>query len=172
MGDDLDDEGPGGKKGGGKKVILILMLLVFLLLGGAAAAYFTGLLQPVLDLLLGPGESAADMTELEEGALEPVGVSFVDLPEMLVNMSAGRRKSFLKIRVSLELAREEDLAYVESLMPRIIDNFQIYLRELRPEDLQGQDGIHNLREELLNRVNLAARPARIRDVLFKEMLVQ
>lgn len=172
MGDDLDDEGQGGRKGGGKKIMLILMLLVLLLSGGAAAAYFTGLLQPVLDLLLGPGETAEDMAALEDAPLDPVGVTFVDLPEMLVNMASGRRASFLKIQVSLELAREEDLAYVESLMPRIIGSFQIYLRELRPEDLQGQDGIHNLREELLNRVNLAARPARIRDVLFKEMLVQ
>ena len=172
MGDDLDDDGEDGKKGGGKKIILILMLLVLLLLGGAAAAYFTGLLQPVLDLLSGSRENAADMADLEDGQLEPVGAGFVDLPEMLVNMSSGRRASFLKIRVSLELAREDDLTYVESLMPRIIHNFQIYLRELRPEDLQGQNGIHNLREELLNRVNLASRPVRIRDVLFKEMLVQ
>ena len=32
--------------------------------------------------------------------------------------------------------------------------------------------LYRLREELLRRVNLAARPARVKDVLFKEMLVQ
>jgi flagellar protein FliL len=57
-------------------------------------------------------------------------------------------------------------------MPRIIDNFQVYLRELRVEDLRGSGGIYRLREELLTRVNAATAPAKVVDVLFKEMLVQ
>ena len=57
-------------------------------------------------------------------------------------------------------------------MPRVIDNFQTYLRELRIDDLKGSAGMYRLREELLVRVNAAAAPAKITDVLFKEMLVQ
>ena len=57
-------------------------------------------------------------------------------------------------------------------MPRIIDNFQVYLRELRVEDLQGSAGMLRLREELMMRVNNAVKPAKVNDVLFKEMLVQ
>ena len=57
-------------------------------------------------------------------------------------------------------------------MPRIVDNFQVYLRELRLEDLRGSAGLYRLREELLSRVNIAAQPAQVNDVLFKEMLVQ
>ena len=40
------------------------------------------------------------------------------------------------------------------------------------EDLRGSAGIYRLREELLARVNTAVRPVQVRDVLFKEMLVQ
>jgi flagellar FliL protein len=58
------------------------------------------------------------------------------------------------------------------VLPRIVDNFQVYLRELRLEDLQGAAGMYRLREELLNRVNAAVRPAQVKDVLFKEMIVQ
>jgi flagellar protein FliL len=58
------------------------------------------------------------------------------------------------------------------VLPRIIDNFQVYLRELRVEDLKGSGGMYRLREELLLRVNAAVAPAKINDVLFKEMLVQ
>ena len=61
---------------------------------------------------------------------------------------------------------------IAAMMPRIIDNFQIYLRELRVEDLRGSDGIYRLREELLARVNAAVAPVKVTDVLFKEMLVQ
>jgi len=57
-------------------------------------------------------------------------------------------------------------------MPRIIDNFQVYLRELRLEDLRGSAGMYRLREELLTRVVAAAQPVRVKDVLFKEMLIQ
>ena len=51
-------------------------------------------------------------------------------------------------------------------------NFQVYLRELRVEDLSGSAGVYRLKEELLARVNAAVEPINVTDVLFKEMLVQ
>lgn len=98
---------------------------------------------------------------------------FHDLPEMLVNLqSQGRKQSFLKIRVALELENDLDKPRIDQVMPRIVDAFQVYLRELRVEDLQGAAGMHLLREELLTRVNAAAKPTKVNDVLFREMLVQ
>ena len=61
---------------------------------------------------------------------------------------------------------------LDKIMPKIIDNFQTYLRELRIDDLKGSAGIYRLREELLMRVNAGAAPIKIKDVLFKEMLIQ
>ena len=58
------------------------------------------------------------------------------------------------------------------VMPRVVDGFQVYLRELRPEDFQGSAGMFLLRQELLRRVNLAARPVKVTDVLFREVIVQ
>jgi flagellar protein FliL len=98
---------------------------------------------------------------------------FLDLPDLLVNLnSTGRKASFLKISISLDLEDQADTARIQAVMPRIIDNFQVYLRELRVEDLRGSGGIYRLREELLARVNTAAAPVKVKDVLFKEMLVQ
>ena len=57
-------------------------------------------------------------------------------------------------------------------MPSITDSFQVYLRELRLEDLKGSAGLMRLKEELLVRLNIAAGTTQINDVLFKEMLVQ
>ncbi|MDY0241246.1 MAG: flagellar basal body-associated FliL family protein, partial [Rhodospirillaceae bacterium] len=84
----------------------------------------------------------------------------------------GRKQNFLKIRVSLELKNALDVSRIEQVIPRIIDNFQVYLRELRIEDLQGSAGMLRLREELLARVNAAVAPATVNDILFKEILVQ
>ncbi len=169
-GEDGDEEEGGEspkKQGGNKKLILFVALALFLVVGGAAAAYFTGLLEPLVAMLGGADETAAEETT------GPVEAVFFDLPEILVNLNTGRRKStFLKIRVSLELENAEDVARIEAVMPRIIDNFQVYLRELRVEDLKGSAGMYRLREELLTRVTLAAAPSKVSDVLFKEMLVQ
>ena len=57
-------------------------------------------------------------------------------------------------------------------MPRILDLFQTYLRDMRPEDLRGSAGTYRLREELIARGTIAVAPAHITDVLFTEMLVQ
>lgn len=169
-----DDEGEGegapAKKGGAKKLILFIVLPLVLVIGIAAGLYFTGLADPILGTVTGKEPGAA------KGEDKPASVQaavFYDLPDMLVNLNAtGRRQAFLKIRVSLELEKATDIPRIEQVMPRIVDNFQVYLRELRLEDLQGAAGVYRLREELLSRVNTAVRPAKVNDVLFKEMLVQ
>lgn len=166
-----DEEGEGGgPKPGRKRLFIVIAAVLVVLLGGVAAAYFTGLLEPVIEML-GGGESAE--TAEERKKLVSSDAVFYDLPEMLVNINTGGRKPvYLKIRVSLELENGNDIARVESMMPRIVDNFQVYLRELRIEDLKGSAGMYRLREELLKRVNVAVSPAQVNDVLFKEMLVQ
>ena len=166
--DDLDEEEgeSGGSSSGGKKKLLIIVGAVLLLLiGGGAAAYFTGLLDP----LLGESEETVDGRE----AVADGAAVFFDLDEMVVNLNtSGRRQSVLKIKVALELASQADLAKVQAVLPRVIDNFQTYLRELRVDDLSGSAGLYRLREELLTRVNVAVQPAKVNAILFKEMLIQ
>ena len=163
--DEFDDEG-GPRKSKKKKLIIIALPLLLIILGGGAFA--TGM----LDSLLGGGDELAEANAEAQAEPEAAAV-YYELPQMLVNLnSPGRRSNFLKIIVSLELTDAQDIEKLESSMPRIVDNFQVYLRELRVEDLRGSAGIYRLREELLFRVNAAVRPARVTDVLFKEMLVQ
>ncbi len=171
-GDEAEGEGEGGpaKKSGAKKLILFIVLPLVLVMGIAAGLYFSGVADPILGMVTGKEPGAA------KGEDKPASLQaavFYDLPDMLVNLNAtGRRQAFLKIRVSLELEKATDIPRIEQVMPRIVDKFQVYLRELRLEDLQGAAGVYRLREELLSRVNTAVRPAKVNDVLFKEMLVQ
>ena len=156
------------KRGGlnGKKLVLFIILPILLLVGGGLGAYFAGLLDP----LMGPMEPEAEQVEVEPVDTRAV---FFDLPQMLVNLNTGGRKNkYLKISISLELTKETDRPELTNLLPRVVDNFQVYLRELRVEDLRGSAGVQRLREELLMRVNAAVHPIEVRDVLFKEMLVQ
>lgn len=162
-------------KGGlsGKVLILLGLLPNLVLVGGVAGAYFAGLLDPLLkpEAVAGTQQAA----KVEEAPPELVGTDsvFYKLPDLLVNLNVGERKTaYLKLSVSLELPDGTHVEHLDRVRPRIIDSFQVYLRELRVEDLTGSAGIQRLREELLYRVNAAARPAVVRDVLFKEMLIQ
>ena len=96
-----------------------------------------------------------------------------DLPDIVANLNAGpRRTAFIKLKAKLELSRPEDQAAVQAAMPRVLDLFQTYLREMRPEELRGTAGTYRLREELVARTNIAANPAHVLNVLFTELLVQ
>ncbi len=163
--EDAEGDGDESKSGGKKKLLIIVGLALFIVIGGAAAAYFTGLLQPLINMVVGGNEEGVPAEE------KPA--VFYELPEMLVNINTeGRKSTFLKIKVALELEDEADIPKIEAVMPRVIDGFQVYLRELRIEDLKGSAGMYRLREELLTRVSAAVAPVKVKDVLFKEMLVQ
>jgi flagellar protein FliL len=100
---------------------------------------------------------------------------FLDLPDVLVNLSnsgGGDRTQYLKVKVVLELSDQALSAQLQALMPRIMDTFQTYLRELRPTDLDGSAGLYRLKEELTRRVNAEIAPNHINAVLFKEIVVQ
>jgi flagellar FliL protein len=144
--------------------------LLLLIGAGAGGALMLGMLggdEP-------PPEQAADGNVPPPEAPQPSAQAiFFEVPDLIVNLNtSGRKTAFLKIKIALEVSNPADVDVVNENLPRIVDNFQVYLRELRVDDLQGSAGMYRLREELLRRVNLAVRPARVKDVLFKEMLVQ
>jgi flagellar FliL protein len=148
-----------------KKMLMIgVPALVVLLGGGGAGAYF---------FMGGSHDEKAAGEHAEEVPLTPPKVAFSDMQDILVNIQSNDgTPAYLKLGVSLELDDEEQKAALEPLMPRITDQFQAYLRELRLDDLKGSAGVLRLKEELLRRVNVAAAPYKVRDVLLKEMIVQ
>lgn len=162
------------KKLSGKKIVLLIVLPILLLVGGATAAYMLG----ALDGLLGKkheGEGEHVEEEHKEPDLPPYNGPpiYADIPDMLVNLNTGeRRATLLKLGISVELSRPEEKAAVDLALPRITDAFQVYLRELKVDDLRGSAGMYRLREELQLRVNTAVAPIRVKDVLIKEFLVQ
>ncbi len=167
----LDGADPGAAPKRGKRKLLLVAVPVVLLAGGAGA-WFSG----VLPRLVGHGEAAAEhgaaASHGEKAAETPKAPTFLDLPDIVANLNAGRRAAFIKLKAKFELSKPEDAAAIQAAMPRIIDLFQSYLREMRPEELRGTAGTYRLREELIARTNIAAHPARVLNVLFTELLVQ
>lgn len=141
------------------KVLIIAGAALLVLVGGGGGAYFAFFKSP------------AEAKVVPE---KPKPLAFVDLPEVLVNLSSAGsdRAQYLKAKIVLELADQSMVAQIQPVMPRVMDSFQTYLRELRPSDLDGSAGLYRMKEELTRRVNVAIAPGKINAVLFKEIIVQ
>lgn len=152
----------GGEVAPAKKKLPVMLIAMIaaaaVLLGGGAAAYFLFFSAPKTD----------------ETHLAAVPETFIfNLPTMTVNLRGdGEREQFMKLTVALEVANEEVMTEIQPRMAKVVDAFQVYLRELRKSDLEGSAGIYRLKEELRRRVNIAIFPAQVDSILFKEILVQ
>lgn len=175
-GEDYDEEGEEGNK----NLLLIIGGVFVLLIGVAAGLYFTGMLDGVLGKGGDHAESAehADAGDHGGGGKDGDGhggkaANFLEIPTILVNLSSNDgTPRYLRLTVQLELHSSADYGAVEAVIPRVVDQFQTYLRELRVKDLRGSAGIYRLQMELLWRVNQAAAPVKVKDVLFQEILIQ
>jgi flagellar FliL protein len=165
-----ENEGEGGapaegaeaapaKKGKLKLIIAVAGFLV--IVGGGAGAW----------MFLKKGHGEEKHAEAPPAAKPP---SFVEVPEMLVNLVGlpGERVQYLKVRIVLEVKEDKLVEAIKPSMPRVTDIFQTYMRELRAGDLNGSAGLFRLREELTRRVNLAVAPNQVNAVLFKEIVIQ
>jgi flagellar protein FliL len=151
---------------GNKKLLIVAAAGLVLLLGGGGAGlyFFVFAAAPKAETKVAGGETIP---------ITPPQVAFFDVPDIIVNIqSADGNPAYLKLSTALELASADEKAGITALMPRIVDQFQGYLRELRIDDLKGSAGVLRLKEELLRRINMAAAPYHVRDVLLKEMIVQ
>lgn len=162
---EIETEAP-AKKGIPKLFIIIGAAVVVLLLAGGGLFFFLS--------SSGGGEAAADGHGGDAAAVETHDTFIFNLPPMMVNLNSDgeANPSFMKLTIALEVADEHVMTEIQPRLAKVIDAFQVYMRELRKSDLEGSAGIYRLKEELLRRVNLAIYPAHVESVLFKEILVQ
>ena len=145
-GDGEDGDGDGEKKKKlSKKLIIILAAAAVILVGGLVAMFVLGVFSssPEDEHATSAEQAEHDATEGGDGegehkdATPDIGVVFHDLPDFLVNLNTdGKRTKFLKVTVTLEINDAQSLEIVKAHEPRIVDNFQIYLREttsIRPK---------------------------------------
>jgi flagellar FliL protein len=140
-----------------------------LIIGGAAVLLIIALGGGYMML----GGSADGHVVAEEAGPEVAPAFFINLPDITVNLSTvDARASFVRLSVSLQVPEERMIAEIQPQLPRVLDAFQVYLRELRMSDLQGSAGLFRLKEELQRRINIAVYPAHVDEVLFRSLVVQ
>jgi len=159
--ENLPAEPAKGAKPRRRKLLLLAIPAASLVLLGTGL-WFSGVLPPLL--------GSAQTGSKQSAQAAPV---YVDIPEIITNLGgAGRRPSFVKFQAKVELAGAQDAAAVKERMPRLVDMFQTYMREVRPEELRDSAGTYRLREELIARADIALAPVQVSDILFAELLVQ
>jgi flagellar FliL protein len=150
------------KKSGRGKLILIAAPVLLILAG--AGLWFSG----VLPRLLGMSHTAKQAAE----APKPVPPRYVDIPEMIDNLSDPFRPHYVKLDARVVVPKPDDVAPVVAAMPRLQDLLTTYLRDMKIEELHNTADTDRLRAELVVRANAAVAPAKISDILFTELLAQ
>ena len=167
MSEPVKDEAPDGEipqtaaSGKKKKGKLIAIAAAGLLVvGGGGAAAWTML-----------GSSGGDGEHSE--AVEPKAGTYVEVPPMTVNLRSNDGKPrFLKLRFILVAQDPANEEVINEKLPLILDGFQPFLRELRPEDLAGSAAVFRLKEEMLSRASRVAGRGIVTDVLIQDLIQQ
>jgi flagellar FliL protein len=149
-----------------KKMLMIAVPALVVVLAGVGTGTYFFVIKP-------HGDDKNKIAKADEIPLTPPQVAFSDVPDILVNIQSNDgTPAYLKLSLSLEMDNDLAKAGMTVLMPRMVDQFQAYLRELRLDDLKGSEGVLRLKDELLRRAGIAAAPYKVRDVLLKQMIVQ
>ena len=148
-------------KKSGLKGILIGVVLAALLGGGGFYAVWSG-------LILAPKEE----TEKVETAVVPglPDIAFVPIAPILVSLGPGSNAKHLRFQAQLEVEK----AYVNdvtTLLPRVVDVLNSYLRAIEPEELEEAGALLMLRSQMLRRAQIVVGDGRIRDLLIMEFVL-
>lgn len=139
---------------------------------------------PVVMVAIGSGlwltwvEQRAAVAALEyRRSVSGEKVAYFTLPEFLVDLSPdlNGRTAYLKMNASIALrgaVSVERAATIDEAQPALIERLTFFLRELRPEDFDGSEGMARVKREMLRRVNLVIAPESADEVVIEELVIQ
>ena len=152
------DEEPAKK--GSKLPLIIGVVLALALGGGGFFAGFSGMLS----------SKSADSHEPPTVVDDLPDIAFVEIQPVLIALAREAENRHLRFRGHLEVnARHEE--EVMSLMPRILDVLNSYLRAVEVRQLEDPAALLRLRAQMLRRVQIVTGEGRVRDLLISEFVL-
>lgn len=164
-----------GKK---QKVMAAAAAVLVLAGGGGAAAFLMGgsKEEATSNRVVGADESAGeegDAVEEGEGGDKKEGLPLIDVPPLLVNLrTPNGEPRYLKLRFMIEVMSGAKADQVQRRMPAIIDSYQPFLRELRPEDIAGSAAVYRIKEEMMVRTVAVVGKGIVKDILIQDLVQQ
>lgn len=148
---------PEARKKKSKLPILLGGVLAVVLGAGGFFAAYTGLVG-------GGGESHA------APAPESAGIAFVPIAPLVIPLGPQANARHLRFSGSLEVAKGGE-AEVQTLMPRILDVLNGYLRAVEIGDFTDSAALARLRAQMLRRIQIVTGEGRVRDLLITEFVL-
>lgn len=170
---EVPEGAPGGAAAAAKKkrgrLIAIAVVVVGMLAGAGGVWWYmqggAGHAKPDAQ-----AEAPAAGHEGGEGA-DP-SAAYIEVPPMIVNLrGGGAQAKFIKLRFII-VAADGKTDAVKARLPVILDALQPFLRELRPDDLDGAAAVFRIKEEMLRRSTQALGAGMVRDVLIQDLIQQ
>jgi len=91
----------------------------------------------------------------------------------VVNLrSADGGSHFIKLHFMLVPGDHATPDGIKDKLPLLLDAYQPFLRELRPEDLAGSAAVFRIKEEMLVRATTTLGAGQVKDVLIQDLIQQ
>lgn len=159
----LVGKGAAGARPRRKKLLIIGGAAALLLIGGGTGAM----------MLMGGGDKAETEVAAAKGADDDAINQPVDVPPLLVNLrSPDNAPHFLKVHVMLVPGPKSSAEALKNEVPVLLDAYQPFLRELRPEDLGGSAAVFRIKEQLLVLARETLGDGHVKDVLVQDLIQQ
>ena len=157
------------KKGGKKKLIIILLVVLIVLGAGGAAAYKFLVLDKQKEEQ--KKEKKAEKIVEEIKNVEELGIQF-DVGTFIVNLQDRDADRYLKISVVLEVQDEKIKAELQKRLPQIKDAITTLLFTKSSGELKTAEGIEQLKEEIIKRINAILPIGGVKNVYFTDFVIQ
>lgn len=148
-------------------IIIIVALVLVLLIVGAVVAILSG----------GDNEqtqnSAPSAKEKPRKSMDSMQVGpMFPLDSFTVNLLSDSGRRYLKVQLNLELDDEEVASELESKTAVVRDTVIRLLSSKTLEEISTAKGKDNLKEQIVNQLNLRLRDGNVKNVYFTEFVVQ
>ena len=161
MADETEPEPTEEKKKGGKKGLIIGLLGALLLGGGGFYATYAG-------MILGP---AAAPSNHGESDLPPLPeIAFIALDPMVISLGSAASSKFLRFSAQLDVDPASEEA-VQTMLPRIVDVLNTYLRAVSEDELGKPAALERLRAQMLRRIQVVTEQGQVKDLLITEFVL-
>lgn len=165
-----DLEGEDGEEEAPKKPSALKTLLFnaagALALGGVAAG--VAFIAPIGGSSSDTVASASDTKKKQTKSYEDL--VFVNLEPLVVTLGPNATSKYLKISISIETTQDH-VKTIERLSPRFRDVLNTYLRAVDENDLIEPFAMTRLRAQMLRRIQVAASPDAVSDVLITDFVL-
>lgn len=149
-----------------KKSKLPLILGLVLGLAGAGGGFYA----VQSGLLLGGGHGEDEHAEAAVEVSPMPDVAFVPVEPLVVNLGQVAQARHLRFQAQLEVNGPTE-SEVRTLLPRISDVLNSYLRAVDIRMIEDPTALVRLRAQMLRRIQLVAGQGRVRDLLIVEFVV-